>query len=282
MYSNSGYLHHSQEDFSDDKSPLVISSCGNYRVLSLPVFTTYRPNGRTDYQLLYIASGKAHFYFEENTEEIISAGHMILYRPNDFQKYDYYAEDQTEVFWVHFTGRDVEAMLSNYLPSIKERVIYSGSSHEYNTLFQKMIRELQLCKEGYQTYLSLLLEQLFLLLNRSSKTDLEGASTYSEVETAIHYFNEHYHQPISIDDYASSLGMSTCWFIRIFKQYTGITPLNYILRIRLTHAKSLLESSPYNVAEIASIIGYDNPLYFSRLFKKHIGFSPMEYRKLKK
>ncbi len=73
--------------------------------------------------------------------------------------------------------------------------------------------------------------------------------------------------------------MSTSWFIRNFKLYTKTTPLNYILSIRIANAQSLLENTKYNITEIAAIAGYDNPLYFSRLFKKQTGLSPSEYRK---
>ena len=59
---------------------------------------TWRPRGRLDFQLLYIAAGKAHFHFGSDTEEtIVPAGHMVLYRPKEPQKYEYYANDQTEV-----------------------------------------------------------------------------------------------------------------------------------------------------------------------------------------
>ena len=62
--------------------PLVVGSCGNYRVLSHPKMPTYRPRGRLDYQIIYIASGKAHFHFDNaENETIIPAGNMVLYRP---------------------------------------------------------------------------------------------------------------------------------------------------------------------------------------------------------
>lgn len=283
MYYNTGYLHHSKAVYIDHSRPLIVSSCGNFRFFSRPIFSTYRPNGRGDYQLLYIASGKAHFYIEEDKEEIITAGHMVLYRPNDLQKYNYFAEDQTEVYWVHFTGNDVENMLDMYCFPTNEHVIYSGTSSDYISLFQKMIQELQFCKNSYESYLSLLLEQLFLLVKRFVTANQQRDSViYKEIETAIHYFNEHYNESINIDEYSSSLGMSSCWFIRIFSQYTGLTPLNYILRIRITTAQTLLESSPHNIAEISRMIGYDNALYFSRLFKKYVGLSPSEYRRSKR
>ena len=82
-----------------------------------------------------------------------------------------------------------------------------------------------------------------------------------------------------MDDYAESLHISTNWFIRNFKQYMKISPAQYILSLRMVNAQSLLENTEYNIGEIAEIVGYDNPLYFSRVFKKEYGVSPAQYRK---
>ena len=100
------------------------------------------------------------------------------------------------------------------------------------------------------------------------------------MEYARRYFNEHYSEQISIEDYAESRNMSVSWFQRNFKQIVNHSPMQYILTIRMNNAASLLESSDYSMAEISTIVGYDNPLYFSRLFKKQKGVSPSEYRKL--
>ena len=85
-------------------------------------------------------------------------------------------------------------------------------------------------------------------------------------------------EEINIEEYAQTHNMSTSWFIRNFKQYTGFTPLQYILSVRIYNAEALLKSNMYNITEVASIVGYDNPLYFSRTFKKLKGISPSEYR----
>ena len=73
--------------------------------------------------------------------------------------------------------------------------------------------------------------------------------------------------------------MSVSWFIRNFKEYTELTPTQYLLSLRISNAQTLLESTNYNVTEIADIVGYDNPLYFSRIFKKQSGMSPSEFRR---
>jgi len=57
--------------------------------------------------------------------------------------------------------------------------------------------------------------------------------------------------------------------------------MQYILSLRMANAQSLLETTEYNISEVAAAVGYDNPLYFSRLFRKHTGMSPSEYRRVR-
>ena len=99
------------------------------------------------------------------------------------------------------------------------------------------------------------------------------------MDQAAQYFNDNYSSGLNIEEYAASRGMSVSWFIRNFKEYTKTTPLQYIVSIRMSNAQMLLETTTYTVSEIGRIVGYDNPLYFSRIFHKHKGFSPSEYRK---
>ena len=100
-----------------------------------------------------------------------------------------------------------------------------------------------------------------------------------EIEMAVSYFNENYNTKISVAQYAESLHISTNWFIRNFKQHMKISPAQYLLSLRMVNAQSLLENTDYSVGEIAEIVGYDNQLYFSRVFKKEYGVSPAQYRK---
>lgn len=99
MYTNSAYLNHSVIDIKDKTKPLIVTSCGTYKLYTRPVFYTLRPKGRIDWQLIYIASGKAHFHFN-GKEKIVHAGHMVLYRPKEPQQYEYYGEEKTEAYWV--------------------------------------------------------------------------------------------------------------------------------------------------------------------------------------
>ena len=280
MYINAGYLNNSLVDFMDKENPLVVSCCGTYHIYTKERVPTYRPNGRLDYQLLYIASGKGHFYFNKTEETTVPAGHIVLYRPRELQKYVYYAEDQTEVYWVHFTGNQVNRLLKEYGFPAKGHVMHCGVFPEYQHIFQSMIQELRLCKPHYEQLLSVLMQQLLITVSRHTQADTRlNTYTQNEIEKAIGWFHEHYAEEINIESFAESKNMSVSWFIRNFKHYTGVTPLSYILSLRITNARHLLQTTSYNVTEISAIVGYDNPLYFSRLFKKETGLSPSEFRK---
>ena len=279
MYINAGYLNNSRTDFKDNSTPLVVGSCGTYRLKTRPKLPTYWQKGRRDYQILYVANGKTHFWFD-GREEIVSTGHMVLYKPEEIQKYVYYLEDNPEVFWIHFTGSDVKNILAYHGISLDEHVFYCGVLPDYKALFRKIIQELQLCRYGYEDYIASLFNDILLLVDRQQHEQKKATGDVQEqIERAAAYFNENYNTKISIDDYAESLHISTNWFIHNFKQYAGMSPAQYILSLRMVNAQSLLERTTYNIKEISEIVGYENPLYFSRVFKKEIGKSPAQYRK---
>ncbi len=143
-----------------------------------------------------------------------------------------------------------------------------------------MIRELQLRRTNYEDLLALNIRTIFLMINRYlTEGKNAGSLVLDEIEKSIHYFNDNYNKKIVIEKYAEQHHMTPCWFIQNFKQLTQTTPMQYILSLRLTNAMKMLENKNYNVSQIATAVGYDNALYFSRLFKKHTGLSPTEYRK---
>ena len=231
-------------------------------------------------QLLYVASGKAHFYFD-GKEEIVSAGNMVLYRPKEEQRYYYYGADHPEVYWVHFTGNNVKNILRKYGIADGVHVIYSGVSMEYKHLYMNMIEELQLRKEDYEELLVYYFMQLLILLHRQIlvKPHKKNPMIMDDMAQAVDYFRMHYNKQINIEKYAASKNISVSWFIQNFKQYTNTTPAQYIQNLRLSNAKSLLETTNYNVTEISNLVGYENPLYFSRFFRKQFGASPSQFRK---
>ena len=281
MYINVAYVDEENPNLEDLSVPLRINNCGYYRVHTTPVIETPHPEGRNDYQLLYIAAGKGHFYFKGSKEPtIVTKGNMILFRPGEPQVYYYYAVDKTEVYWVHFTGWKVEEYLERYELPHDANVFYTGVSPDYPWIYNQMIRELQLQRVNHEDMISLYMHHIFITINRYIKERRETKNdTINDIERAAHYFKDNYNKQISIEQYAEEHLMSVNWFIHSFKSVMKMSPMQYIISLRIAMAKGYLENSTKNIAEISNEVGYGNALYFSRLFRKYTGMTPTEYRK---
>jgi len=281
LYINVAYVDEENPNLEDLSVPLRINNCGYYRVHTTPVIETPHPEGRNDYQLLYIAAGKGEFYFKGSKEPtIVTKGNMILFRPGEPQVYYYYAVDKTEVYWVHFTGWKVEEYLERYELPHDENVFYTGVSPDYPWIYNQMIRELQLQRVNHEDMISLYMHHIFITINRYIKERRETKNdTINDIERAAHYFKDNYNKQISIEQYAEEHLMSVNWFIHSFKSVMKMSPMQYIISLRIAMAKGYLENSTKNIAEISNEVGYENALYFSRLFRKYTGMTPTEYRK---
>ena len=129
MYAKTGYAKDIDSEAEVSDQPLSVSGCGIYRLIRLPSMATIRPEGRRDYQLLYVSSGKAHFYFQEQETEV-AAGSMVLYRPGESQRYHYYLEENPEVCWIHFSGYEARGLL-DHIGFSDTHVVFCGASSSY-------------------------------------------------------------------------------------------------------------------------------------------------------
>ena len=125
----------------------------------------------------------------------------------------------------------------------------------------------------------LLASELLLLFSRALPGRNERTDPRAQgIGQVIERIHRDYRQPLSVQDYADMLGVGVCWFIRIFKEQTGVPPHHFLTDVRIAKAQELLGSSAYTVGEIAELVGYDNQLYFSSIFRKKTGMSPQQYR----
>ncbi len=284
LYINVAYTADKNPNLEDLSVPLRINNCGYYRIHTIPMLKTPIPEGRNDYQLLYIAEGKGYFCFKGSNEPtVVTKGHMILFRPKEPQVYYYYSKDKTEVYWVHFTGWKVEEYLERYELPRQENVFYTGVSPDYPWIYNQIIKEMQLGRANCDEIISLYMHHILITINRYIKEGKQTKKdTIDEIERAAHFFKENYNKQISIEKYAEEQAISVNWFIHSFKSVMKMSPMQYIISLRINIAKGYLENSTKNISEIASEVGYENALYFTRLFRKYTGMTPTEYRKCRK
>lgn len=103
--------------------------------------------------------------------------------------------------------------------------------------------------------------------------------SHNPIERAKKYIKEHFTQPLTLEEVAENVGLSPNYFTKVFKDTTGVTFSDYVTNIRLLKAKELLEKNELSLKEICFMVGYKDPNYFSRVFKKQFNLSPKQYQK---
>lgn len=127
---------------------------------------------------------------------------------------------------------------------------------------------------------SLLYELLLILMDTHApdKTGETMTSAEAASRTAA-YINDHYKEPLSRQQLADMAGLSPWYYSQLFKQEHGVSPMDYLVNIRMRHAKEMLLLSKHNLEHIAQQSGYSSEYYFSRIFKKKLGHAPTVYMK---
>src|ERR1017187_944846 len=103
----------------------------------------------------------------------------------------------------------------------------------------------------------------------------EGAR---KIEQSIRYMMEHLNQPLQVAKLAETAHTSPSHFFVLFKRWVGLSPIDYFIRLRMRRACRLLAATSMSVKEVAAVLGYDDPFYFSRVFKSVNGTPPTDYR----
>jgi len=109
-------------------------------------------------------------------------------------------------------------------------------------------------------------------------TTLNKNTSYGYIEDTLLYISKNYMKDLTIGLLSSRIGYSESYFYRSFKANTGLTPVEYITNVRIQTASQLLKNSSLSIKEISRMVGYNDPLYFSRLFKGITTYNPTEYR----
>lgn len=107
----------------------------------------------------------------------------------------------------------------------------------------------------------------------------ESYEKASIVNTIVSFVNENYMNEISLEKISKNMYLSPVYISKIFKEELGESPINYLIKVRLSKACALLEEGHLSVKEVAKNVGYDDAYYFSKLFKKYYKIPPSLYRK---
>ena len=244
--------------------PIYVVNCGYYKNVAKPISVS-RPDGRGDYQVLIPINGMM-----EIDRKTINVGEIFLYCPHSPQEYTYFAGEGTEYYWIHFCGREVSALCASFSLSTGAYTLGDGKQ-DAERLVKMVIRAFS-DRFGHADECAAGLLRALLALMASPPSQ---SSPFTKAMKLLRDPSCN----LTVSELAKMYDMSEGHFIRSFKQYTGVSPNTFRITKRLEIASDMLSSTKMTVEQIAQAAGYDDPLYFSRIFKKNFGISPTEYRK---
>jgi AraC-like DNA-binding protein len=228
-----------------------------------------------EYQLLYVTKGKGLFssLLIQNIE--ISEGTVFLLKPGEWHTYRPDESTGWECYWVGFSGAITESLQN------ENTIIQIGYDEEMVGLYRKILEVSNGERPGYRQLLSgILIHLLAYLFFREKDNNWKDKEVLNKIDKARLMIREKLNSTVSPEELAAALNMSYTWFRRMFRQYTGLAPAQYITQLKIQKARELLSVTSMPIKEIALELGYESIDYFSTLFKKQTGTTPGQFRNM--
>lgn len=196
--------------------------------------------------------------------------------------YSHETSDQLwKLKWIHFYGPNITNIYQKYIERGGQACFHPSDLNSFEELWDNLysvssssdyIRDMRI-NQDLNCLLTLLMQESW-----HPETQRSGTKKQSLVKIKK-YLDEHYSQKISLDLLSEQFFINKFYLTRVFKEQFGISVNNYLLQVRITHAKQLLRFTDQTIEEVGLSCGIGPLYYFSRVFKKIEGLSPNEYRK---
>ncbi|WP_312645221.1 AraC family transcriptional regulator [Hydrogenoanaerobacterium sp.] len=270
--SNDTYKHSFKPKIRENLG-LTVYNCGFQKCES---GYTWGPALRDHYLIHYVTAGKGTYKVNNNIYEV-HAGMMFAVFESSVVSYSADEKDPWEYYWVGFNGADAERLVK-LSPLRKEAPVLNAKG---NDVFQSALLDIYRnagsgpADEARMVgYLYLFLSHLIALSAGNAKY---SSSSAVYVENALKFIRYNYSNKIDICDIAKNIGVSRSHLYRIFVRHLSMSPNEYLAKFRINEACALLRNSSLSIGEIANSVGFDDQLYFSRVFKKYKGVAPSRY-----
>ncbi len=239
---------------------------------------SWGPGVRDHYLIHFVSSGAGTFCVGGQNFHLHGGQAFIAY-PNE--TVSYCADETTpwEYYWVGFNGAEAGLMLSQTDFSSTAPVL----DFKEDSTLAHLISAIYDCRGSRNCDTVRMTGRVYLLLAYLIEHSKKGLMPSPEVYAfkAAEYAQNNYVHGITVSDMANHVGISRSWLYKDFCRHFHLSPFAYLQGLRIDRGKSLLVHTKLSVKEIALSVGFDDPLYFSRVFKKETGVSPITYRQNK-
>ena len=218
------------------------------------------------------------FYSESGGRHQIREGDMFLLFPGEWHTYRPEQTTGWNEYWIGFNGRIMEDWVKEGFFSKESPVFNVGLNEELISLYKRAIMIADAQEANYQQALSgIVCNLVSMALYLSRNRDFNSSDISAQINSAKIAVHENV-STITPEELARLVCMSYSKFRKIFKEYTGFAPAQYIQEVRINMAKEMLTNTSRSIKEIAFDLGYENKDYFFTVFKKVVGTTPANYR----
>ena len=235
------------------------------------------PALRDHYLIHYVVSGSGTLRCN-GQEYAVTAGMLFIIYPSQVASYQADEADPWQYNWVGFNGTDARRLVKMTGLS-KDQPVWRSDDPEATCALLRGIAD---ASDNTAAADAEMVGRLYLFLAhliQHSRTRSVGDTHQTYVDNALRYIQYNYASNIGVADIARYVGISRSQLYRAFLQDFGVSPHAYLQTYRINEACSLLRDPAYSVAEVAGSVGFNDPLYFSRVFKSIKGVTPSDYQK---
>ncbi|MFN6015941.1 MAG: helix-turn-helix domain-containing protein [Verrucomicrobiota bacterium] len=240
-----------------------------------------RPRGLDECIMIFCTKGKGWLAID-GRRVVVGAGEVLIIPPNKAHAYHADEEDPWSIHWAHFSGT-AAASYTSLLPAHEHvMAVRVGDAKEIANMFRECYR---LAATGFTERTLLLVSHIMRhalgVFFFQIGTSLRGGAraTVHDLTKSIEYMRANVARSLSLQQLSRHAGLSPARFSALFREQTGSSPVEHHIRLRMQAACHLLDTTAFSIKEVAAELGYDDPYYFSRIFQKTLGCSPLAYRR---
>ncbi len=239
-------------------------------------------------EISIVLEGQANYTIEEQ-EFQLNAGQIMLFNPGTHHGEEQRTGTYSHQLHIGLTNISLDGLKRNHLPTKKAILNLGEYQWEFLDKAWRLVKEYSEEQPEFQLMVKALIIEMLVLILRSLEKVQDNTVTLALsknakrkqylVNHAIYYLENHHTQEITLEQLADTLYVSPTYLSKVFKESTGMSPINYLIQVRLKHAKELLSNEQLTIREISQAVGYQDAYHFSKLFKKYYGVSPSQLAK---
>lgn len=231
-----------------------------------------------EFIVIYCVQGNG-WYKSPAQEYEIRPGDLLFVHDNWAHSYGARHPNPWSIYWSHFQGKLAKGLVETAEAGFGGPVLHVGMQPLIRQIFEEILNGLTLGAARRQSvYYAGCFQRLLGYIIALPTMDARPRLEKTGFGTIKSFMYQHIREELTLAQMAARCDMSRYHFARKFRSQFGLPPMDYFIRVKMQAASQLLDTTGRNIADIAHELGYEDPYYFSRVFKRVTGLSPKHYR----